>query len=40
MPDKKICLLQINPGAMGIYGCYRVRTKLRFTVDNGKIYNL
>ncbi len=40
MPDKKLGLLHINPGAIGIHGFHNVRTMLRFTVDNGKIDNL
>lgn len=40
MPDKKLGLLHINPGAIGIHGFHKVRTMLRFTVDNGKIDNL
>ena len=40
MPDKKLGLLHMNPGAIGIHGFHKVRTMLRFTVDNGKIDNL
>ncbi|MDA0178619.1 metallophosphoesterase family protein [Mesoflavibacter profundi] len=40
MPDKKLGLLHINPGAIGIHGFHKVRTMLRFTIDNGKIDNL
>lgn len=40
MPDKKLGLLHINPGAIGIHGFHKVRTMLRFTLDNGKIDNL
>lgn len=40
MQDKKLGLLHMNPGAIGIHGFHNVRTMLRFTVDNGKIDNL
>ncbi|MCP4055375.1 metallophosphoesterase family protein [Mesoflavibacter sp. CH_XMU1422-2] len=40
MPDKKLGLLHMNPGAIGIHGFHKVRTMLRFTIDNGKIDNL
>ena len=40
MPDKKLELLHMNPGAIGIHGFHNVRTMLRFTIDNGKIDNL
>ncbi|MEQ3665450.1 MULTISPECIES: metallophosphoesterase family protein [unclassified Olleya] len=38
--DKKLGLLHMNPGAIGIHGFHNVRTMLRFTIDNGKIENL
>lgn len=40
MPDKKRGLLHMNPGAIGKHGFHKVRTMLRFTVDNKKIENL
>lgn len=40
MPDKKLGLLHMNPGAIGIHGFHNVRTMLRFTIANGKIDNL
>ncbi|MBD3863377.1 metallophosphoesterase family protein [Olleya marilimosa] len=40
MHDKKLGLLHMNPGAIGIHGFHNVRTMLRFTIDNGKIDNL
>ena len=40
MPDKKLGLLHMNPGAIGKHGFHKVRTMLRFTVDAGKIDNL
>jgi hypothetical protein len=40
MPDKKLGLLHMNPGAAGIYGFHVVRTMLRFSIEKGKISNL
>jgi putative phosphoesterase len=40
MPDKKLGLLHMNPGAVGKYGFHRTRTMLRFTIDGSKIDNL
>jgi len=40
MPDKKLNLLHINPGACGRYGFHKVRTAVRFAVQAGKIQNL
>lgn len=40
MPDKKLNLLHMNPGAVGKHGFHKVRTMLRFTIDNHKIDNL
>lgn len=40
MPDKKLNLLHMNPGAIGKHGFQRVRTMLRFTIDGNKIENL
>lgn len=40
IPDKKLNLLHMNPGAIGIYGFHQVRTMLRFTIDGSKIDNL
>ncbi len=40
MPDKKLNLLHMNPGALGKYGLHNVRTMLRFTIDGDKIDNL
>ncbi|MGB6083589.1 metallophosphoesterase family protein [Moheibacter sp.] len=39
MPDKKLNLLHMNPGACGIYGFHQVRTMLRFEINSGKIEN-
>ncbi len=40
MPDKKLNLLHMNPGAIGKHGFHNVRTMLRFTIDGSKIDNL
>jgi len=38
--DKRIKTLYMNPGAAGISGHHKVRTLLRFTLDNGNIKDL
>lgn len=38
--DKKIGLLHLNPGAAGFYGFHKIRTMLRFTLDEGAIREL
>jgi len=40
MPDKKLNLLHMNPGAIGKHGFHKVRTMLRFEVNEKKISNL
>jgi uncharacterized protein len=40
MPDKKLNLLHMNPGAIGKHGLHKVRTMLRFTINGKKIDNL
>ncbi|WP_298239134.1 metallophosphoesterase family protein [uncultured Algibacter sp.] len=40
MPDKKLNLLHMNPGAVGKHGLHKKRTMLRFTIDGKKIENL
>ena len=40
MNDKKLGLLHMNPGAIGKHGFQRVRTMLRFEIENEKIQNL
>ncbi len=40
MPDKKLNILHMNPGAVGKHGFQQVRTMLRFTIDGKKIENL
>jgi putative phosphoesterase len=38
--DKKLNLLHLNPGAAGNYGFHKIRTMLRFQLENGEIKNL
>ena len=40
MPDKKLGLLHMNPGAAGIHGFHKVRTLLRFAIDGENIKDL
>ena len=40
MYDKKLSLLHINPGASGYHGFHKVKTLIRFELNNGKIENL
>ena len=40
MPDKILGLIHMNPGAAGKHGFHKVRTMLRFTIDDTKIENL
>jgi len=40
IPDKKLGLLHINPGAAGKSGCHLVRTAVRFVIENGNIRDL
>ncbi|MCB0585638.1 MAG: metallophosphoesterase family protein [Phaeodactylibacter sp.] len=40
MPDKRHGLLHINPGAAGQQGFHKVRTIVRFTLDDGDIRDL
>ncbi len=40
MPDKKLNLLHMNPGAIGKHGLHKARTMLRFEIDGKKIQNL
>lgn len=40
MPDKKLGLLHMNPGAAGKHGFHKVRTMLRFEIDGERIQNL
>lgn len=40
IPDKKLKLLHMNPGAVGKYGFHNVRTMLRFVIDGSNIKDL
>ena len=40
MPDRKLNLLHMNPGAIGKHGFQKSRTMLRFQVDKGAVSNL
>lgn len=40
MPDPKLGLLHMNPGAAGVHGFHHVRTLLRFTLQAGTIKDL
>ncbi|MFA6702364.1 MAG: metallophosphoesterase family protein [Dysgonamonadaceae bacterium] len=40
MYDNKLKCLHMNPGSAGIYGIHKVRTLLRFVIDNGNIRDL
>ncbi len=40
MPDKRLGLLHMNPGACGRHGFHPVRTMLRFEIDKNQIVNL
>lgn len=40
IPDKKLNLLHMNPGAAGKHGFHNVRTMLRFEIDGREIKNL
>lgn len=38
--DKKLNLLHMNPGAAGKHGFHKIRTMLRFEIENAEIKNL
>jgi len=40
IPDKKLGLLHMNPGAAGRNGLHQVRTLLRFEIEQGNIGNV
>ncbi len=40
VPDPKLGLLHINPGACGHEGFHLIRTMVRFSVENGKISDM
>lgn len=40
MPDKKLNVLHMNPGAVGKHGFHKTRTMLRFSIDGPTIQGL
>jgi len=40
IPDKKLNLLHLNPGAAGKEGFHQIRTLMRFNIDEGKVKDL
>lgn len=40
MPDNKLNLLHINPGACGQQGWHKVKTLIRFSLDQGRVKDL
>lgn len=40
MPDAKLKLLHINPGACGRQGWHKVKTLVRFAIDKGEVTQL
>jgi putative phosphoesterase len=40
MPDPRLGLLHLNPGAAGRHGFHQVRTLLRFGIANGRVVDL
>ena len=40
MPDRKLNLLHINPGACGRHGFHKEKTIIRFGIESGKIQDL
>ena len=40
MPDRKLNLLHMNPGAAGNHGFHKMKTIIRFTIDGKKIKDL
>ncbi len=40
MRDQKLSLLHLNPGALGKHGFHKVRTFLRFSLQQGRLENL
>ena len=40
MPDPKFNLLHINPGACGHHGFHKIRTIIRFSVEDAKVKDL
>lgn len=40
IPDKNLNLLHLNPGAAGKEGFHKVRTLLRFSIEDGKVKDM
>lgn len=40
MPDKKRNLLHINPGAAGEHGFHKIKTAIRFGIEDGRIKDM
>ncbi|HEX8659238.1 MAG TPA: YfcE family phosphodiesterase, partial [Hymenobacter sp.] len=40
MPDPKLGLLHLNPGAAGRHGFHQVRTLLRFGIEAGQVVDM
>ncbi len=40
MPDNKLNLLHINPGACGRQGWHKVKTLVRFSLENGRVKDM
>ena len=40
IPDKKLNLLHLNPGAAGKEGFHQIRTLMRFAIAEGKVKDL
>ena len=40
MHDKKLGILHLNPGAAGYHGFHKVKTLLRFELNDGKVQNM
>ncbi|MFV0237819.1 MAG: metallophosphoesterase family protein [Flavobacteriales bacterium] len=40
VPDPKMGLLHMNPGAIGKYGFHKVRTMLKFKIEKDRIFDL
>jgi uncharacterized protein len=38
--DRQLNVLYLNPGAAGIHGFHKIRTLLRFSIDQGKLTNM
>ena len=40
MPDKKHNLIHINPGACGNHGFHKMKTMIRFKIEEGKLFDI